>query len=178
MVASALMTVSQAIPLTPVPVSLASQAGDATWVSHWDPGGSKVPTDHPIPHHSPTRWSYARFRGDTAGPAVALGSKISVHMMSKPMVATGFGYAAVSVIAAAPSHSKLRPVWDWGLVCPSPLPKALAIPSQFPLLRPQPAPCFRCERVCFPPLSEWWDLHPWCQQLQLPVPSRLQGTHL
>lgn len=51
MVASALMTASRAIPLTPVPVSLASQAGDATWVSHWDPGGGKVPTDYPIPHH-------------------------------------------------------------------------------------------------------------------------------
>lgn len=48
-------------------------------------------------------------QGDAAGPPVALRSKISVHAMSKQMAAKCCGYVAVSVAAAAPSHSKLRP---------------------------------------------------------------------
>lgn len=40
------------------------------------------------------------------------------------------------------------------------------------------APFSRCERVCFPPVSERRDLHARRQQFHLPVPGRLRGTHL
>lgn len=76
------MTVSQATPPTPAPASRASQGGDATWVSHWHPGGDKVSIDCPARCHSPTHWSYARLRGILT---VVPRAKVSVLVMEKLM---------------------------------------------------------------------------------------------
>lgn len=56
--------------------------------------------------------------------------------------------------------------------------RGASFPARLPPLRPQRTPFCRCERVRFPPVSERRDLHTRRQQLQLPVPGWLWGTHL